>query len=73
MKLTAVTFGTEGDTRPIAELCRALMDAGHDVTLLAARQTLRRAKELNVPHATLAGDMRAALLAMAAIVSGKTS
>jgi sterol 3beta-glucosyltransferase len=73
MKLTAVTFGTEGDTRPIAELCRALKDAGHDVTLLAGAQTLRRAEELNVPHATLAGDMRGALLAIAAVASGKTS
>jgi sterol 3beta-glucosyltransferase len=73
MKLAAVTFGTEGDTRPIAELCRALQDAGHEVMLLAAGQTLRRAEELNVPHAALAGDMRAALLSIAAAVSGKTS
>jgi sterol 3beta-glucosyltransferase len=73
MKLSAVTFGTEGDTRPIAALCRALRDAGHDVTLLAASDTLRSAEELNVPHATLAGDMRGALLAIAAIVSDKTS
>ena len=35
MKLVALTYGTEGDTRPIAAVCRALMDAGHDVTLLA--------------------------------------
>jgi sterol 3beta-glucosyltransferase len=73
MRLTAVTFGTEGDTRPIAELCRALKDAGHDVTLLAAAQTLRRAQELNVPHATLAGDMRGALLSIATVLSGNTS
>ncbi len=73
MKLTAVTFGTEGDTRPIAALCRALKDAGHEVTLLAAADTLRSAEELTVPHATLAGDMRGALLAIAAIVSGKAS
>ncbi len=33
MKFTAVTFGTEGDTRPIAMLSRALMDAGHEVSL----------------------------------------
>jgi sterol 3beta-glucosyltransferase len=73
MKMTAVTFGTEGDTRPIAALCRALKDAGHDVTLLAAEHTLSRPEELNVPHAALAGDIRGALLAMAAIVSAKTS
>ena len=73
MKLAAVTFGTEGDTRPIAALCRALIDSGHDVTLMAAGQTLRSAEELNVPHATLTGNMRGALLAIAAIVSDKTS
>jgi sterol 3beta-glucosyltransferase len=73
MKLAAVTFGTEGDTRPIAALCRALKDAGHDATLLAAEDTLRSAEELNVPHVKLAGDIRGALLAIAAIVSGKTS
>jgi sterol 3beta-glucosyltransferase len=73
MKLTAVTFGTEGDTRPIAALCRALKDAGHDVTLLAAKDTLRSAEELDVPHAALTGDIRGALLGMAAIVSTKTS
>jgi sterol 3beta-glucosyltransferase len=73
MKLAAMTFGTEGDTRPIAALCRALMDSGHDVTLLAAEGTLRSAEELNVPHATLTGDMRGALLSIAAVVSGKSS
>ncbi|MGO9934958.1 MAG: glycosyltransferase [Steroidobacteraceae bacterium] len=73
MKLTALTFGTEGDTRPIAALCRALKDAGHDVTLLAAVDTLKSAEELDVPHAALAGDIRGALLAIAAIVSAKTS
>jgi sterol 3beta-glucosyltransferase len=35
MKLVALTYGTEGDTRPMAALCRALQDAGHDVSLLA--------------------------------------
>jgi sterol 3beta-glucosyltransferase len=39
MKLVALTYGTEGDTRPIAAVCRALMDAGHDVTLLADNGT----------------------------------
>jgi sterol 3beta-glucosyltransferase len=28
MKLVALTYGTEGDTRPMAAVCRALMDAG---------------------------------------------
>jgi hypothetical protein len=49
MKLVALTYGTEGDTRPVAALCRALMDAGYDVTLLADRGTLGSARDLGVP------------------------
>lgn len=61
MKVVAVTYGTEGDTRPIAALCRALMDAGDEVTLLADGGTLSSARDLGVPHAALAGDIRGAL------------
>ena len=61
VKLAAVTFGTEGDTRPIATLCSALRDAGHDVTLLAAEGTLGSARDLDVPHTALAGDIRSML------------
>ena len=74
MKLAAVTFGTEGDTRPIAMLCGALRDAGHDVMLLAAEGTLASAQELGVPHAALAGDIRGMLQPRqgdAPIASGK--
>jgi UDP:flavonoid glycosyltransferase YjiC (YdhE family) len=39
MKFVVATYGTEGDTRPLAALCRALMDAGHRATLLADRST----------------------------------
>ncbi|MDB5832362.1 MAG: glycosyl transferase [Caballeronia sp.] len=46
MKLLALTYGTEGDTRPLAVLCRALMDAGHEVTLLADGTTLGSAGAL---------------------------
>lgn len=58
LKLLALTYGTEGDTRPIANLCRALMDVGHEVVLLAAEGTLGSARALGVPHAALAGDIR---------------
>ena len=61
MKLAAVTFGTEGDTRPLATLCGALRDAGHDVILLAAEGTLGSARDLGVPHVALAGDIRGML------------
>lgn len=76
MKLVAVTYGTEGDTRPIAMLCRALMDAGHEVMLLADGGTLGSARALGVPHAALAGDIRGALQpgqGIASVVSAKTS
>jgi sterol 3beta-glucosyltransferase len=72
MKLAAVTFGTEGDTRPIATLCSALRDAGHDVILLAAEGTAGSARDLGVPYAALAGDIRSMLQPRnASIVSGK--
>lgn len=61
MKLAAVTYGTEGDTRPLAALCRALIDAGNEVTMLAGSGTLDSVGRLAVPHAALAGDIRAAL------------
>ena len=61
MKLVALTYGTEGDTRPIAALCRALMDTGHETTLLADAGTLGSARDLGVPHAALAGDIRGML------------
>lgn len=61
MRLVAATYGTEGDTRPVAALCAALRDAGHDVTLLADGGTLRSAQELGVPCEPLAGDIRAVL------------
>ena len=34
MRLLALTYGTEGDTRPLAMLCHGLIGAGHEVTLL---------------------------------------
>ncbi|MGN6229749.1 MAG: glycosyltransferase [Trinickia sp.] len=61
MKFTVATYGTEGDTRPLAALCRALMDAGHEAQLLADRATLHAARALAVPCAPLSGDIRAAV------------
>jgi sterol 3beta-glucosyltransferase len=63
MKLVVTTYGTEGDTRPMAALCRALMDAGDEVTLLADGGTLSSARDLGVPNGALAGDIRAAMIA----------
>ncbi|GLQ45754.1 hypothetical protein GCM10007862_08050 [Dyella lipolytica] len=61
MKFAVVTYGTEGDTRPLAALCSALMDAGHETRLLADASTLGSAKALGVPSAVLAGDIKGAL------------
>ena len=61
MKLAVVTYGTEGDTRPLAALARALIDAGHEVHLLADASTLHSAEALDVPASALSGDIRKAL------------
>ncbi|MGD9896707.1 MAG: glycosyltransferase [Candidatus Methylacidiphilaceae bacterium] len=61
MKFVVATYGTEGDARPFAALCRGLMDAGHEARLLADVATLGSAKALGVPTASLAGDIRGIL------------
>ena len=61
MKVTVVTYGTEGDTRPLAFLCRALMDAGHEALLLADASTTGTAQALGVPCTPLPGDIRGVL------------
>jgi UDP:flavonoid glycosyltransferase YjiC (YdhE family) len=58
MKFVVATYGTEGDARPFAALCRGLMDAGHEARLLADAATLGSAQELGVPTTPLAGDIR---------------
>ncbi|MGA2873499.1 MAG: glycosyltransferase [Candidatus Dormibacteria bacterium] len=76
MKLVAMTYGTKGDTRPMAALCRALMDAGHEVTLLADGGTLGDARDLGVPYAALAGDIHGALqpsAGLSSVVAGKNN
>lgn len=59
MKLAVLTFGTEGDTRPLAALSHALQNAGHDIGLLGEWSTLGAARALGVPVVPLAGDIRA--------------
>src|SRR5262245_48888694 len=58
MKFIVATYGTEGDARPFAALCRGLMDAGHEARLLADAATLGSARSLGVPTTALAGDIR---------------
>ena len=69
MRLVVATYGTEGDTRPLAALCRALMDAGHEATLLADRSTLSVAQALGVPTSPLSGDIKGSVDPAAAISS----
>jgi len=61
MKLIVASYGTEGDARPFAALCRGLMDAGHQTRLLADGATLGSAQALGVPTTALAGDIRGTL------------
>lgn len=64
MRLLAVTYGTEGDTRPLVMLCHGLMAAGHEVMLLAEGGTLGSPRELGVPHAALEGDIHDEVVAL---------
>jgi UDP:flavonoid glycosyltransferase YjiC (YdhE family) len=61
MKFLVLTYGTDGDTRPLAALSRALMDAGHEAQLLADGASLGTAAALGVPAAAIAGDIRQAM------------
>ncbi|HTN67395.1 MAG TPA: glycosyltransferase [Burkholderiaceae bacterium] len=67
MKFAVVTYGTEGDVRPLVALCRALMNAGHETRLLADGATLGSAAALNVPSAALSGNIKQALIPGAAL------
>jgi len=61
MRLSIVTFGSEGDTRPLAALCRGLLDRGHDLHLFAEHSTLSLPRSLGIPCEFLSGDVRATL------------
>lgn len=61
MRFVIATYGTEGDTRPLAALCRALIDVGHHVRLLADASTLGGADSLGIPTTPLAGDIKTVL------------
>lgn len=58
MKLVILTYGTEGDTRPLVALSHALRQAGHEVSLLGEARSLGAAHELGVSAAPLSGDIR---------------
>lgn len=70
MRIVVATYGTEGDARPFAALCRGLMDAGHQARLLADAATLGSAEALGVPTTALAGDIRGYLGKDRAVAKG---
>lgn len=59
MKIVVLTYGTDGDTRPLIALSHALMQSEHEVSLLGEARSLDLAHRLAVPAAPLAGDIRA--------------
>ena len=61
MRVVALTFGTEGDMRPMVALCRGLRDAGIDTVLLGDRSAADYAAHHGVSFVALAGDMAEAL------------
>lgn len=53
-----LTYGTEGDTRPLVALGHALHAAGNTVHLLGEARTLGSAYRLGLQASSLAGDVR---------------
>jgi sterol 3beta-glucosyltransferase len=61
VRLTVVTYGSEGDTRPFVALCRGLMDSGHEVQLFAEQASAYNAQLCSVPVQVLPGDIKSTL------------
>ncbi len=61
MRLTLITFGTQGDCRPIVALGAALRLAGHDVLMLGERSAAALAAEHGLAFEALAGDIQSTL------------
>ncbi|BEI80807.1 hypothetical protein CcaverHIS002_0113360 [Cutaneotrichosporon cavernicola] len=70
MKILAISYGTEGDTRPMVALCRGLLDAGHTVVLLGDPPGLGSAKALGVPTVALSGDLQGMMRSTPANATG---
>jgi sterol 3beta-glucosyltransferase len=61
MRFSVVSYGSEGDTRPIAAVCRGLLAAGHDVHLFCERSSIEVARAAGVPAEALVGDIKSTL------------
>jgi sterol 3beta-glucosyltransferase len=62
MKFVFLTYGTDGDTRPLAALAKELIRRGHEARLLADRACAPLALAHGIPFTPLAGDIRQAVL-----------
>ena len=61
MRFSVVSYGSEGDTRPIAAVCRGLLAEGHEVKLFCEGSSIEVARAVGVPAEALAGDIKATL------------
>ena len=61
MKIVAITFGTEGDTRPLAALCKGLANAGHDTCFLTEKTSVSLAISAGVRAIELTGNIKSTL------------
>ncbi|RDK07602.1 glycosyltransferase [Cupriavidus lacunae] len=61
MRLILITFGTQGDCRPIVALGLGLRAAGHDVLMLGERSAATLAAEHSLAFAPMAGDIQQTL------------
>jgi sterol 3beta-glucosyltransferase len=61
VRFTVVTYGSEGDTRPLVALSRGLIDGGHEVQFFAEQSTVGNATAHGVPVEALAGDIKSTL------------
>jgi UDP:flavonoid glycosyltransferase YjiC (YdhE family) len=61
MRFCVVSYGSEGDTRPIAAVCRGLQAAGHEVQLFCDHSSIEVARAVGVPSEALAGDIKSTL------------
>jgi sterol 3beta-glucosyltransferase len=61
LRFTVVSYGSEGDTRPIAAVCRGLLQAGHEVLMFCEQSSIAVARSCGVPAEALPGDIKATL------------
>ncbi|MCY1254394.1 O-mycaminosyltylonolide 6-deoxyallosyltransferase [compost metagenome] len=61
MRLILITFGTQGDCRPMVALGLGLRAAGHDVLMLGERAAATLAAEHGLAFAPMAGDIQQTL------------